>query len=69
VVLSKLPRSVLIIFANIRESRGDIKNPQNKSMENSRLRMNNEVESNVLRNGGCYVAYPCRHKSHDHFVG
>ena len=55
-VQSKLPESVLFFHKYYREPSGDIQKITNQ-WKKSRLRINNEVASNVLRNEGCYVRY------------
>ena len=44
-------------FTNTTENQEEIFKKNNKSMEKSRLRINNEVASYVLRNGDWYVRY------------
>ena len=56
-VQNKLPGS-LLIFSQILQKTKWRYSKNNKSMEKSRLRINNEVASNVLRNEGYYVRYP-----------
>ena len=55
-VQSKLPGSVLV-FSQILQRTKRRYSKNNKSMEKSRLRINNEVASYVLRNGDWYVRY------------
>ena len=55
-VQSKLPGSVLV-FSQILQRIKRRYSKNNKSMEKSRLRINNEVASYVLRNGDWYVRY------------
>ena len=51
-----MPWSVLV-FSQILQRTKWRYSENNKSKEKSRLRINNEVASYVLRNGDCYVSY------------